>query len=79
MDRHYKLNCQVCDAEYDDDGLMLECIHEHEASLLKTQYSRINFDHKEHEPGLYRFRNWLLTLHTFPAAGGTITYQSPNR
>lgn len=76
MDRHYKLKCQVCDAEYDDDGFVLECMHEHEASLLKTQYSSIDFDYKEYESGLYRYRNWLPILYTFPAAGGTITYQS---
>jgi cysteate synthase len=74
--RQYKLKCQVCNTEFDDDGFMLECRTEHEPAFLVTEYSHKQLECNQHAEGMYRYQNWLPILRTLPGASGTITYQS---
>src|SRR6185312_7203138 len=74
--RQYKLKCQVCHTEFDDDGFMLECRAEHESTFLVTEYTNKQFECNRHAEGIYRYRNWLPILRTLPGASGTVTYQS---
>lgn len=73
---HYKLKCQFCGAECDDDGVMLDCTTEHEPALLVTEYTSKRFECDWHAEGIYRYRNWLPICRVLSNVGRTITYQS---
>lgn len=74
--RYYKLVCQACGKEFDDDGLRLECDTNHEASLLTTRYPSRCFEVNTDMATLYRYQRWLPLSHTLPCEGKTIVYQS---
>jgi cysteate synthase len=78
---HYWLTCRVCGRVFDDDGYILECPGKHEASLLKTEYVRKQFECDEHANGIFRYHKWLPVRHPLPEKpplhiGKTITYHS---
>ena len=76
MSRGYKLVCQLCGKEFDDDGFRLECDAEHESSLLITEYASRQFQANPQVANLYRYQQWLPIQRTLPDAGKTIIYQS---
>src|SRR6266550_2072060 len=44
MARQYKLICQGCGKEFDDNGFLLECDAKHEPALLMTRYAVRQFE-----------------------------------
>ncbi|HLG62480.1 MAG TPA: cysteate synthase [Ktedonosporobacter sp.] len=76
MSRRYKLVCQTCNKEFEDNGFLLECDGGHEATLLTTHYTIRQFKVDSLNAGLYRYQHWLPIQHTLPEAGKTVIYQS---
>lgn len=73
---HYTLKCNNCNAELEDDGLLLECPFHHGPSLLISHYRSTQFDPDKHTQDITRYRNWLPHQREIQGAGRTITYQS---
>jgi cysteate synthase len=74
--RHYKLECPVCRAKFEDDGLRLECSGQHEPSLLQTNYHERRFSPDESAAGVYRYQRWLPAPYPLEGSGRTVTYRS---
>lgn len=72
----YKLVCQSCNKEFDDDGFMLECGADHEPALLVTEYTARYFEVSHHSEGIFRYQAWLPALRVLPGATRTKIYQS---
>ncbi|WP_201376269.1 cysteate synthase [Ktedonobacter robiniae] len=76
MTRSYKLLCQSCDKTFEDDGFMLDCDGEHQASLLIAEYAADTFTVDRQQPGMYRYHSWLPIVKNISGSSGTVTYQS---
>jgi hypothetical protein len=64
MVRQYKLICQACGKEFNDNGFLLECDTKHESALLMTKYATQQFETSVSFNEIYRYRNWLPLSHT---------------
>ncbi|PYS24492.1 MAG: cysteate synthase [Acidobacteria bacterium] len=73
---HYKLSCNVCGANYHDNGLMLDCANVHDPSLLVTDYVDKRFSINEEAEGIYRYERWLPIRRRIPGSYGPVTYRS---
>ncbi len=77
MPQHYKVKCQFCGLNFDDDGFILECPVKHEeTALLITEYSAVRFEPDHFGQGVFRYRSWLPSRHNIHSAGRTVTYHS---
>lgn len=76
MIHHYKLKCQACHAELEDDSFTLKCQSKHEDALLTTHYACEQFDPDTSANDITRYRNWLPRISKRSGAVRTITYQS---
>lgn len=74
--RHYKVKCQLCEAIFEDDGLLLDCSNRHEPSLLVTEYAAERFEPERGLKGIDKYQCWLPVVRTLPGSGRTVTYQS---
>ena len=72
---HYKLICEYCGADYNDDGLRLECEIDHQPSLLTTEYVSKHFETDTAAEGIYRYKKWLPVRRSL-GGGRTVTYKS---
>jgi cysteate synthase len=76
ISRRYKLVCQACAKEFEDDGLRLDCDAEHEDSLLTTRYAMTRYEPWVDGQGIYRYHNWLPTWRIVAGSRRTVTYHS---
>lgn len=76
MPPHYLLKCLGCGASFEDDGMMLECPHEHPPALLVTEYADLRFEVDRSRDDIYRYRNWLPVSRLLEQAGRSVTFQS---
>ncbi|MDB5093328.1 MAG: cysteate synthase, partial [Candidatus Eremiobacteraeota bacterium] len=56
--RAYRLRCTGCGAQYDDDGIRLDCSRLHGPALLRTVYAERTFSRAD-LPSMARYRSWL--------------------
>ena len=56
--RDYRLRCCGCGAQYEDDGVRLDCSRSHQPALLRTVYAQRGFAPGD-EPSIARFGAWL--------------------
>jgi cysteate synthase len=73
---HYVLECRTCGAQFEDDGLQLECPNSHESSLLITNYVETRLVVDTQEAGVFRYRSWLPKRKSVSGSGRTVTYKS---
>jgi len=43
-DRHYAIQCRVCETAFEDDGLLLDCPRFHDPGLLTALYQTKTFE-----------------------------------
>ena len=75
-DRHYVIQCRVCETTYEDDGLLLDCPRSHEPGLLGALYQTKTFEPDVAADGIYRYHRWLPIVRQLHGSGRTVTYQS---
>jgi cysteate synthase len=75
-DRGYSLACSLCGACQDDDGLLLGCSKPHGPALISSKYYDTEFRVDDLAEGLFRYRNWLPVIRTFPSRARTAVFQS---
>jgi cysteate synthase len=75
-DRHYSIQCLVCDAAFEDDGLLLDCPRRHEPGLLRARYRTRAFEPDHEADGIYRYHRWLPVVRQLHGSGRTVTYRS---
>jgi cysteate synthase len=75
-DRHYVIQCRVCETTYEDDGLLLDCPRSHEPGLLGALYQTKTFEPDVAADGIYRYHRWLAIVRPLHGSGRTVTYQS---
>ncbi|MFJ4192151.1 cysteate synthase [Kitasatospora sp. NPDC089509] len=74
-DRPYLLRCPVCRADYQDDGLRLDCDAAHRPGLLSTEYATAFTPGPGSGP--FRYRDWLPTAgRALPEGSGGATYRA---
>ncbi|HTK09081.1 MAG TPA: cysteate synthase [Ktedonobacteraceae bacterium] len=76
MAGHYTLHCSLCHNEFEDDGLTLTCHQEHEAALLRANYTHTHFSVQEDEAGIYRYQQWLPVTQKLSRTAKPVTFQS---
>ncbi len=77
MPQHYKVKCPFCNATFEDDGFILNCLTQHpEEALLTTEYVEQRFEPDPLAEGLCRYHRWLPLNHSLHTFGKTVTYQS---
>ena len=70
----YSLRCSGCAATFpDDDGLRLECSHDHSPALLRSEYAEQRFVVGS-EPSVLRYREWLPLRRTVATLARTGVY-----
>jgi cysteate synthase len=74
--REYRLRCSGCGAQYDDDGVQLDCTHRHAPALLRTSYHERRFAVDTAEPSALRYRRWLPIGRDLATASRTAVYRS---
>lgn len=75
--QHYKIQCQICSARFEDDGFSLICPVKHEeTALLKTDYHAKRFVPDPANQGIFRYHQWLPINHLLNTSSKTVTYQS---
>src|SRR5882724_8408029 len=74
-DRHYAIQCRVCETAFEDDGLLLDCPRSHEPSLLGAHYQTRTFE-PDAAAGINRYHRWLPIVRQLHGSGRTVTYQS---
>ena len=75
-DRHYVIQCRVCETAFEDDGLQLDCPRSHEPGLLGALYQTKTFEPDAAADGIYRYHRWLPIVRQLHGSGRTVTYQS---
>jgi cysteate synthase len=75
-DRHYVIQCRVCETAFEDDGLQLDCPRSHEPGLLGALYQTKTFEPDAAADGIYRYHRWLPIVRQLYGSGRTVTYQS---
>jgi cysteate synthase len=75
-DREYALVCSLCGARQDDDGLVLGCSNPHGPALIASEYFDTEFRVDDRAGGLFRYRNWLPVVRTFPSRARTAVFRS---
>jgi cysteate synthase len=75
-DREYSLVCSLCGARQDDDGLVLGCSKPHGPALIASEYFDTEFRVDDRAEGLFRYRNWLPVIRTFPSRARTAVFRS---
>jgi cysteate synthase len=73
---HYVLECRTCGAQFDDDGLQIECPSSHGPSLLTTNYVETRLVADTQESGIFRYRSWLPARKRVLGSERTVTYRS---
>ncbi len=72
----YTLRCSGCGATFaDDDGLRLECAHDHSPALLRSEYAEKRFVVGA-EPSVLRYREWLPLRRPISTVARTGVYRS---
>ena len=72
----YALRCVGCAATFpDDDGLRLECAHDHAPALLRSEYAQRRFVVGP-EPSVLRYREWLPLRRPIATTARTGVYHS---
>ena len=72
----YNLRCSGCAATFpDDDGLRLECPHDHPPALLRSEYAERRFIVGS-EPSVLRYREWLPLRRPIATVARTGVYRS---
>jgi cysteate synthase len=72
----YTLRCSGCAATFpDDDGLRLECSHDHPPALLRSEYAEKRFVVGS-EPSVLRYREWLPLRRPISTVARTGIYRS---
>ncbi len=64
-----------CGNVYDYDDFRMDCSEEHEASLLRTEYSKKLIIHDDAE-GIFRYSDWLPLQRKFKGTRGPVVYHS---
>jgi cysteate synthase len=71
--RHYMVVCSSCGTRYEDDGLLLDCFHEHEPAFLRSEYG-VTFTREG--SGLFRYAPLLPVARTFPDVAGPVVHHA---
>jgi cysteate synthase len=74
--RDYRLSCSGCGASFDDDGVQLDCTHQHTPALLRSVYGERRFRVEEREPSVLRYRSWLPAGREIATASRAAVYRS---
>jgi cysteate synthase len=73
--RDYRLRCCGCGALFDDDGVRLDCAHQHPPALLRSEYAQTRYT-----PGdgrsVARYRSWLPLGRPIATDATTAVYRS---
>lgn len=72
--RHYTLVCSACGTRYEDDGLLLDCSHQHEPAFLCTEYEQAVIIGES--SGMFRHAPLLPVVRTFPDAAVPVVYRA---
>jgi cysteate synthase len=73
--REYRLRCTGCGATFPDDGVRLECPHDHAPALLRTEYDERSFVVGD-DSSIRRFRSWLPVGRDIATAAQMGVYRS---
>jgi cysteate synthase len=73
--REYRLRCTGCGAGFEDDGIRLDCPHDHAPALLRTEYDERRFV-VEADRSIRRFRRWLPQGREIATAADMAVYRS---
>jgi cysteate synthase len=74
--RDYRLVCSGCGASFEDDGVQLDCTHQHAPALLRSVYTGTRFRVDETEPSVLRYRSWLPVGREIATAARPAVYRS---
>jgi cysteate synthase len=74
--RDYRLGCSGCGASFEDDGVQLDCTHQHAPALLRSVYDEPSFRIDDREPSVLRYRTWLPTGREVATASRAAVYRS---
>ena len=74
--REYRLRCSGCGAAFDDDGVQLDCTHQHAPALLRTMYDEPAFRVDAGQPSALRYRTWLPVGREIATGARAAVYRS---
>jgi cysteate synthase len=74
--REYRLRCIGCGASFEDDGVQLDCTHQHAPALLRSAYDDATFRVDARDPSLFRYRTWLPMGREIATGARTAVYRS---
>ncbi len=74
--RDYRLGCSSCGASFDDDGVQLDCTHQHAPALLRSVYTDPTFRVDLGEPSVLRYRSWLPLGREIATASRSAVFRS---
>ena len=72
----YFLKCTECGAEYEDDNFRLRCDNDHGPALLRSVYNDKVLNIHHHNPGMFRYSDYLPSLRELNVEGRPITFKS---
>ena len=72
----YILESRCCGAKFADANWELDCPNRDGAALIFANYAKKQLEVKEHQPGLYKFADWLPVCRMLEGSGAPVTYKS---
>lgn len=72
----YILESRCCGAKFADGNWELDCPNRDGAALIFANYAKKQLEVKEHQPGLYKFADWLPICRMLEGSGAPVTYKS---
>lgn len=72
----YILESRCCGAKFADTNWELDCPNRDGAALIFANYAKKQLEVKEHQPGLYKFADWLPVCRMLEGSGAPVTYKS---